>query len=97
MALRLGSPVTWPLLQVRAKQDSFSIGSTMTPSASVSADSALFVILVCIFAIFLLSGMDVVMKSLVLAVGVYNTMLWRSLIDWSIAYEDGHLKPDLKP
>ena len=23
-------------------------------------------------------------------------MLWRRLIDWSIAYEDGHLKPDLK-
>lgn len=23
-------------------------------------------------------------------------MLWRRLIDWSIAYEDGHLKPDPK-
>lgn len=24
-------------------------------------------------------------------------MLWRRLIDWSITYEEGHLKPDLKP
>ncbi|RFC69390.1 MULTISPECIES: DMT family transporter [Mesorhizobium] len=52
----------------------------MTPSASVSSDSSVFVILVCISAIFLLSGMDVVMKSLVLAIGVYNTMLWRSVM-----------------
>ncbi|RTM10009.1 MAG: DMT family transporter [Hyphomicrobiales bacterium] len=36
-------------------------------------------VLVCALAIFLLSGMDVAMKSLVIAVGVYNTLLWRSM------------------
>jgi len=35
-------------------------------------------ILVCAFAILLFAGMDAAMKGLVLAIGVYNTALWRS-------------------
>jgi S-adenosylmethionine uptake transporter len=42
--------------------------------------SPLIPVLVCALAIFLLSTMDAVMKSLVLAVGVYNTVLWRSTL-----------------
>lgn len=36
-------------------------------------------VLVCSLAILILSGMDAAMKSLVIAVGVYNTVMWRSL------------------
>ena len=42
--------------------------------------SALIPVLVCAFAIFLLSAMDAAMKGLVLAIGVYNTILWRSML-----------------
>lgn len=42
--------------------------------------SATIPVLVCTFAIFLLSAMDAGMKSLVLAVGVYNVVLWRSVL-----------------
>lgn len=45
-----------------------------------SAASATIPVLVCTFAIFLLSAMDAGMKSLVIAVGVYNVVLWRSLL-----------------
>jgi S-adenosylmethionine uptake transporter len=34
----------------------------------------------CALAIMILSGMDAAMKTLVIAVGVYNTILWRSLL-----------------
>lgn len=37
-------------------------------------------ILVCSFAIFIFSGMDAAMKTLVIAVGVYNVVLWRSML-----------------
>ena len=37
-------------------------------------------VLVCSFAIFIFSGMDAAMKTLVIAVGVYNVVLWRSLL-----------------
>lgn len=37
-------------------------------------------VLVCAFAVMLLTAMDAGMKSLVLAVGVYNTVLWRSML-----------------
>ena len=53
-------------------------------------------VLVCTFAIFLLSAMDAAMKSLVIAVGVYNVVLWRSLLaalvsaaGWAAAGCDG--------
>lgn len=42
--------------------------------------SPLVPVLVCAFAIFLLSGMDAVMKAMVIAIGVYNTVLWRSML-----------------
>lgn len=42
--------------------------------------SALIPVLVCTLAIFLLSAMDAAMKSLVIAAGVYNIVLWRSLL-----------------
>lgn len=45
-----------------------------------STASAMIPVLVCTFAIFLLSAMDAGMKSLVLAVGVYNVVLWRSVL-----------------
>ena len=37
-------------------------------------------VVVCTLAIFILSGMDAAMKSLVIAIGVYNTVMWRSLL-----------------
>ncbi|WP_280956391.1 DMT family transporter [Aestuariivirga litoralis] len=42
--------------------------------------SATIPVLVCTLAIFLLSAMDAGMKSLVIAVGVYNIVLWRSVL-----------------
>ncbi|WP_374332922.1 DMT family transporter [Aestuariivirga sp.] len=42
--------------------------------------SATIPVLVCTLAIFLLSAMDAGMKSLVIAVGVYNIILWRSVL-----------------
>lgn len=44
-----------------------------------SAASATVPVLICTLAIFLLSAMDAAMKSLVIAAGVYNIVLWRSL------------------
>ncbi len=45
-----------------------------------STRAALPAVLVCVFAIFVLATMDVAMKALVMAIGVYNTLLWRSLL-----------------
>jgi S-adenosylmethionine uptake transporter len=45
-----------------------------------STTSATIPVLVCTMAIFLLSAMDAGMKSLVIAVGVYNVVLWRSVL-----------------
>lgn len=42
--------------------------------------SATIPVLVCTLAIFLLSAMDAGMKSLVIAAGVYNVILWRSVL-----------------
>ncbi|MEZ2331426.1 DMT family transporter [Mesorhizobium sp. RCC_202] len=42
-------------------------------------------VLVCALAICLLSGMDAAMKSLVIAVGIYNTLLWRSMVATVVA------------
>lgn len=50
-----------------------------------SAVSTLIPVLACAFAVFLLSAMDAAMKSLVLAIGVYNTVLWRSLLATLVA------------
>ena len=45
-----------------------------------SAASATVPVLICTLAIFLLSAMDAAMKSLVIAAGVYNIVLWRSVL-----------------
>jgi len=42
-------------------------------------------VLVCALAICLLSGMDAAMKSLVIAIGIYNTLLWRSMVATVVA------------
>ena len=55
-----------------------------TPSLS-GAVSPMIPVLVCALAIFLLSAMDAAMKTLVIAVGVYNTVLWRSLVATVVA------------
>lgn len=36
-------------------------------------------VLVCVLAILILAGMDAAIKSLVIAIGVYNTLMWRSI------------------
>lgn len=54
---------------------------SVTPATTgTSLTTPFTAVLVCAFAIFLLSAMDAVMKGLVLAVGVYNTVLWRSTL-----------------
>lgn len=47
--------------------------------------SPMIPVLICALAVFLLSAMDAAMKSLVIAIGVYNTVLWRSLLASIIA------------
>ncbi|TIX26663.1 DMT family transporter [Mesorhizobium sp.] len=54
-------------------------------SSPTGAVSPMIPVLVCALAIFLLSGMDAAMKTLVIAVGVYNTMLWRSMVATVVA------------
>ena len=44
-----------------------------------TAASPLLAILVCTLGIFLLSAMDAAVKGLVLVIGAYNTLLWRSV------------------
>ena len=50
-----------------------------------STASATIPVLVCTLAIFLLSAMDAGMKSLVVAAGVYNTILWRSVLATAVS------------
>ncbi len=47
--------------------------------------SPMIPVLVCALAICLLSAMDAAMKVLVIAVGVYNTVLWRSMLATVVA------------
>jgi S-adenosylmethionine uptake transporter len=54
------------------------------PSLSDAA-SPLIPVLLCAVAIFLLSAMDAAMKGLVIAIGVYNTVLWRSMLATVVA------------
>ncbi|KUM23621.1 permease [Mesorhizobium loti] len=54
-------------------------------SSLTGAVSPMIPVLVCALAISLLSGMDAAMKSLVIAVGVYNTVLWRSMVATLVA------------
>ncbi|ESY99740.1 DMT family transporter [Mesorhizobium sp. LNHC209A00] len=57
----------------------------MKSSSLAGAVSPTIPVLVCALGIFLLSGMDAAMKFLVLAVGVYNTVLWRSMLATVVA------------
>ena len=57
----------------------------MKTSSPTGAVSPMIPVLICALAIFLLSGMDAAMKSLVIAVGVYNTVLWRSMVATLVA------------
>ncbi|PBB81529.1 EamA family transporter [Mesorhizobium sp. WSM3879] len=68
-----------------------------TSSLTGAAVSPMIPVLVCALAIFLLSGMDAGMKSLVIAVGVYNTVLWRSLVSTLIAGAAWSAGPRSKP
>ncbi|MBX3579038.1 MAG: DMT family transporter [Rhizobiaceae bacterium] len=52
----------------------------MTTPTPAGAASALIPLLVCTFAIFVLSAMDAAMKGVVIAIGVYNTVIWRSFL-----------------
>ncbi|KQU78923.1 permease [Mesorhizobium sp. Root695] len=54
-------------------------------SSLTGAVSPMIPVLVCALGIFLLSGMDAAMKTLVIAVGVYNTVLWRSMVATVVA------------
>ena len=42
-------------------------------------------VIVCSFAIFIFSGMDAAMKTLVIAIGVYNVVLWRSMLATAVS------------
>ncbi|MGB3142242.1 MAG: DMT family transporter [Aestuariivirga sp.] len=42
-------------------------------------------VIVCSFAIFIFSGMDAAMKTLVVAIGVYNVVLWRSMLATAVS------------
>ena len=55
-------------------------------SQPTTALSPMIPVLLCALAIFLLSAMDAAMKSLVIAIGVYNTVLWRSLLATCLLY-----------
>ncbi|RRH95086.1 DMT family transporter [Mesorhizobium tamadayense] len=66
-------------------------------SSLTGAVSPMIPVLTCALAIFLLSGMDAAMKSLVIAVGVYNTVLWRSMVATLIAGAAWSAGPRAKP
>lgn len=75
----------------------------MKTSSLMRAASPMIPVLVCALAIFLLSGMDAAMKALVIAVGVYNTILWRSMLatlvagaGWSIGSRSRPAAPALR-
>ncbi|MDX8536127.1 DMT family transporter [Mesorhizobium abyssinicae] len=61
------------------------MSAAVKTSSLTGAVSPLVPVLVCALAIFLLSGMDAAMKTLVIAVGVYNTVLWRSFLATAVA------------
>ncbi|RWG82444.1 DMT family transporter [Mesorhizobium sp.] len=66
-------------------------------SSLTGAVSPMIPVLVCALAIFLLSGMDAAMKSLVIAVGVYNTVLWRSMVATLVSGAAWSAGPRSKP
>ncbi|MDX8521089.1 DMT family transporter [Mesorhizobium dulcispinae] len=67
---------------------------TSSLSGAVSPTIPVFI---CALAIFLLSGMDAAMKSLAIAIGVYNTLLWRSMVATLIAVAAWSAGPRSRP
>lgn len=59
--------------------------------------SATIPVLVCTLAIFLLSAMDAGMKTLVIAAGVYNVVLWRTLLATLISASAWVLRSPRRP
>jgi S-adenosylmethionine uptake transporter len=66
-------------------------------SSLTNAASPMIPVLICALAIFLLSAMDAAMKSLVIALGVYNTVLWRSLLATLVAGAGWSAGPRSRP
>jgi S-adenosylmethionine uptake transporter len=64
---------------------------------SSSTISPMIPMVVCGLAIFLLCVMDVAMKTLVIAVGVYNTVLWRSMLATVVAGAAWSAGPHAQP
>jgi len=73
----------WPCSKISAAIRHMS-EAVKSPNLT-GAISPMIPVLVCALAIFLLSGMDAAMKTLVIAVGVYNTVLWRSMLATAVA------------
>jgi S-adenosylmethionine uptake transporter len=63
----------------------------------VKSASATIPVLVCTLAIFLLSAMDAGMKSLVIAAGVYNIILWRSVLATLASAAGFAARPRVRP
>ncbi|CDX37642.1 membrane hypothetical protein [Mesorhizobium sp. SOD10] len=61
------------------------MGEAVKTSSLNGAVSPTIPVLICALAILLLSGMDAAMKSLAIAIGVYNTLLWRSVVATVVA------------
>ena len=82
----MGEAAIWPCQFALICQAAIPHSSKSVKSSSLAgAVSPTIPVLVCVFGIFLLSGMDAAMKVLVIAVGVYNTVLWRSMLATLIA------------
>ena len=82
----MGEAAIWPCQFALICQAAIPHSSKSVKSSSLAgAISPTIPVLVCVFGIFLLSGMDAAMKVLVIAVGVYNTVLWRSMLATVVA------------
>jgi len=57
----------------------------MKTATPLAAASPVIAIAICSLAILMLTAMDAVVKTVVIVVGVYNTVFWRSIISASIA------------
>lgn len=73
------------------------MGEAVKTSSLNGAVSPTIPVLICALAILLLSGMDAAMKSLAIAIGVYNTLLWRSVVATVVASTAWSAGPRVKP
>ncbi|MDG4878466.1 DMT family transporter [Mesorhizobium sp. WSM4935] len=73
------------------------MGEAVKTSSLNGAVSPTIPVLICALAILLLSGMDAAMKSLAIAIGVYNTLLWRSVVATVVAGAAWSAGPRVKP